>query len=202
MEGNVYLVIDSRNGALRTVKILRGRNMVVEAEHTVAHYRKLASVSAIKRFRDWGVLDGQAGVGNRPWLAFDYIVGETLAKRIEGRRIGDPMHVLVAVCAALAPIHRRGFAIGDFDRERNLLVERTTGLIRFCDLDAGGPAEAPPEPEDDLQELLRLAGRMWRLAGLRLDRDVYAAISASTNALQAGYRLRRLIRAEQGPQGP
>jgi serine/threonine protein kinase len=202
MEGNVYLVNDMRDGALRTLKILRGRNMEADAGHTAAYYCKLAQVSSLKRFREWGVLTGQRGVGARPWLAFDYIVGETLARRIEERRIADPLRVLMAVCAALAPIHRRGFAIGDFDRERNILIERGTGLIRFCDLDAGGPTEPAPRQEDDMQELLRLARRMWRIKGMSPRRDVCAALASSTSALQAGQRLTRLMHAQSQPHAP
>ena len=74
MEGNVYLVTDLRDGALRTLKILRGRDMVAEAKHTATYYRNLASIRSIKRFREWGVLTGQPAVGLRPWLAFDYIL--------------------------------------------------------------------------------------------------------------------------------
>lgn len=192
MEGNVYLVNDLRDGALRTVKVLRGRNMVADAEHTAAHYRRLAAVASIKRFREWGVLTGQRGVGVRPWLSFDYVPGETLAKRIDEQRISDPLRVLAAVCAALAPIHQLGLAIGDFDRERNLLIERATGLIRFCDLDAGGPYEALPRKEDDLKELLALARRMWHSKGLPPRADVCAALASSTSVVQASQWLRRL----------
>jgi len=191
-EGSVYLVRDLRDGTLRTIKVLRGRNRLAEAEHTVAHYRKLASAPSLKRFREWGVLEGQCGVGDRPWMSFDYIRGETLAKQIDERRAREPLRVLIAVCEALVPIHRRGLAIGDFDRERNLLVEKATGRIKFCDLDAGGPDESPPREADDVQELLRLARRMWRMDGVKAREDVLAVLDSSANAIQAGQCLRRM----------
>ena len=198
-EGSVYLVTDLRDGALRTLKVFRGRNILDDAEHTAAHYRKLAAVPTLKMFREWGVITGQRGVGLRAWMCFDFIRGETLASRIEKRRVRSPLHVLTAVCEALAPIHRRGFAIGDFDRERNILVERGTGLIRFCDLDAGGPDESPPKYEDDVQELLRLARRLCRTAGLSVSRDVLTTIASSSSAMQIGRRLRRLATPKARP---
>ena len=90
-EGSVYLVTDLRDGALRTLKVLRGRNMLADAEHTAAHYRKLATVPTLKMFREWGVMTGQRGVGFRAWMCFDFIRGETLASRIEKRRVRSPL---------------------------------------------------------------------------------------------------------------
>ncbi len=191
-EGDVYLAVDMRSAALRTVKVLRGRNMMADAQHTAAHYRRLASIPTVKRFREWGVLTGQLGVGVRPWLAFDYIRGETLAKRIEERRIRNLLGILIAVCDALRPVHQRGYAIGDFDLDRNLLVERGTGLIRFCDLDAGGPREPLPTVAADGDELEGLARRLWRARGQKPDRAVLAVINDSRDAIEAGRRLRRL----------
>lgn len=192
MEGNVYLVKDVLDGALRTVKVLRGRNMVAEAEHTAAHYRRLATVASLKRFREWGVLTGQRGVGARPWLAFDYLAGETLAKRIKERRIGDPLRVLIAVCAALAPIHRRGFAVGDFDRGRNILLERETSLMKFCDLDAGTPEEPPPGRNDDVQELLSLARLLYGGRISAVPSNVRVAVTAASSIGAAKARLQGL----------
>jgi hypothetical protein len=173
--------------------------MAVEAEHTASHYRRLASVPTLKPFREWGVLSGQRGVGNRPWLSFEYVVGETLAKRIEEGRVGDPLRVLMAVREALAPIHRLGFGIGDFDRERNILIERGTGLIRFCDLDAGGPDEPPPTPDDDIQELLRLARRLYRAKGILLTDDVVTSITSQSTGQRFGQHPRRASKTTAPP---
>lgn len=198
-EGQVYLAVDLRDGALRTVKLFSGRDMVRDARHTAAHYRKLASVVTLKRFLEWGVLPQQRGVGDRPWLAFDYIRGETLASRIAERRIGDPLRVLIKVCDALSPLHRRGVAIGDFDRERNLLVQRGTGLVLFCDLDAGSLEARSPGLEEDREELLRLARKLWRELGQRSPMAVLDAIANTEDAVQAGKRLRKLFEPRARP---
>ena len=194
-EGSVYLVTDLRDGALRTLKVLRGRNMAVEARHTARYFRRLASCESVKRFVEWGVLTGQRGVGARPWLAFDYIRGRTLADCIEGGRVKSPLVVLRAVCEALAPIHRLGLAVGDFDRERNLLIERGTGLIRFCDLDAGTPLAPAPTRADDLAELLRLARRLRRCGGRAISPPLLDRLSRARSVTDAHGTLQRWLDA-------
>jgi hypothetical protein len=184
-EGTVYVARDVRNGTLRTIKVLRGRNMVAEARHTVAVYRRLAAVDSVKRFIEWGVLSGQRGVGERPWLAFSFIRGRSLADCIQAGRIKNPLTVLRAVCDALAPIHRLGLAVGDFDEGRNLLRENVTRKIRFCDLDAGTPGFAAPTSEDDLEELVRLARRLNRSCDRGLSGRVLSQLASVSSVIEA-----------------
>ena len=185
-EGSVYVARDQRDGTLRTIKVLRGRNMVAEARHTVAVYRRLAAVDSVKRFIEWGVLSGQRGVGERPWLAFSFIRGRSLADCIEAGQIKNPLTVLRTVCDALAPIHRLGLAVGDFDAARNLLIENVTRKILFCDLDAGTPGFAPPTLNDDLEELLRLARRLNRTCDRALSGRVLSQLSSVRSVIEAG----------------
>lgn len=184
-EGSVYVARDVRDGTLRTIKVLRGRNMVAEARHTVGVYRRLVSVDSVKRFIEWGVLSGQRGVGERPWLAFGFVRGRSLADCIEGGQIKNPLSVLLGVCHALAPIHRLGLAVGDFDAGRNLLIENVTRKIRFCDLDAGTPGFAPPTRDDDLEELLRLARRLNRSCDRAISGRVLSQLSAVRYVIEA-----------------
>ena len=163
--------------------------MVAGARHTARHFRRLASCPSVKAFREWGILLDQPSVSERPWLSFDYIEGTRLADHILSGRVKHPLRILLAVCDALAPIHRLGFAIGDFDCDRNLLLERGSGLIKFCDLDAGGPTEPPPGLDDDMHELIRLSRRMWSRSD-PMAKAVVAALESSQNAIQAGRALR------------
>lgn len=184
-EGSVYVARDLRDGTLRTIKVLRGRNMVAEARHTVALYRRLAMVDSVKRFVEWGVLSGQWGVGERPWLAFSFIRGLCLADSIEAGQIKNPLAVLRAVCDALAPIHHLGLAVGDFDEGRNLIRENVTRKIRFCDLDAGTPGFAAPTCEDDLEELVRLARRLNRSCDRAISGSVLFQLSSVRSVIEA-----------------
>jgi hypothetical protein len=69
--------------------------------------------------------------------------------------------------------------VGDWDHERNLLIERGTKLIRFCDLDAGTPGFAPPTQEDDMGELLRLARRLKRNDGAAINNRLLHQLSSA-----------------------
>lgn len=156
MEGNVYAVTDTRDGSVKSLKILRGRRMLREAEHIAAHYLKLRGIPSVKQLRDRGVLAGQRGVGIRPWLAFDYVDGTTLADLSARGLLWRPIEVLVAICASLEAVHERGVAIGDLDNGRNILQERGSGRIVICDLDAGEIGEKRISRREDLKELITL----------------------------------------------
>ena len=164
-EGDVFLAQHSRTGVLRSVKLLRGRDMLSQAEHTVACYRRLAGVRSVKQLRGWGTLDKERAVGKRPWLAFDYVDGVTLARQIALGQIKEPLAMVHGLCLALVPVHRRGMVIGDLDRGRNVLIERGSDLVKFCDLDAGVPQGRPPSTADDLWELVWLARAAYRRRG-------------------------------------
>lgn len=190
-EGHVYLAIDRRDQSLKTLKLLRGRNMGPGAEHLARHYQRLRAIPSVKRFIEWGILKHQAGVGERPWLAFDYVEGATLYELVHNKRIACPLCVLVQVARALQPLHRRRIALGDFDRGRNVLVERLTGRIVFCDLDAGEIGEPPLGLDEDLGELARLALQMRR-PGTDLHKSAEQAIGGADTLAQAIRQLQRL----------
>lgn len=195
-EGDVFLVRHGQTGAFRSLKLLRGREMVLEAEHTVRHYQRLRRVASVKQLRGWGVEKSRSGVSERPWLAFDYIRGETLATRIAGGGIKDPLRTLLALANALGPIHRRGIGICDMDRARNVLIERGTGLIKFCDLDAGTTREAPPPLAMDFVELRHTARLLYRNRGLGVPQPVRAALDAPQSIFDVIPRLRALCRLQ------
>lgn len=190
-EGHVYLVTDIRDRSFKTLKLLRGRNMAREVEHIASHYHRLRAVPSVKQFIEWGILKRQAGVGDRPWLAFDYVDGATLYELVNSGRIACSLCVLMRVARALQPLHRRRIAIGDFDRGRNVLVERGTGRIVFCDLDAGEVGEPPLALEEDIGELARLALRLRR-PGTDLHKSAARAIGQAGTLSQATRQLQML----------
>jgi serine/threonine protein kinase len=196
LEGPVYLATDMRTGELRTLKLLRGRQMQPEAEHIAKFYRRLAGVTSVKQLRECGVLRGQRGVGVRPWLAFDYVRGRTLAEVCARGRGCRPLEVIGRVLEALHPVHARGMAIGDFDHGRNLLVEEGTRRIVFCDLDAGERGMPAWKPKTDLEELALLVRRgVFDLPGNvrgELVRRLLLARSLSRAQQEIAVLLRRL----------
>lgn len=194
-EGVVYLVEGMRDRTLRTLKLLRGMPRQDDLAVTTSYYARLTRVPSVKRLRGQGSLVGQRSVGVRHWLAFDYVEGRTLADLAAQGRVGNPLPVLIRICAALQPVHRRGLAIGDFDRMRNLLVRRGAGDVVFCDLDAGTAIDPPPTQSQDLLELLSCARALYRASGSRIRPDVQSAIAKAQHINEAMQALRRL----QGP---
>lgn len=193
-EGDVYLATDIRNGVKRTLKLLRGRDMVDDAQHTADYFRRLSRVRSVKRFRSWGVLQRQTGVGERAWLLFDYVHGVSLAEMLALGRVRSPLGLALRLCEALIPVHRLGLAIGDFDHGRNLIVERSTGLLKFCDLDAGTPHSPAPKLEDDLGETLSLTRTAYRCLGTVMPKTVRVVIEESRSVFEAQRELAGLLR--------
>jgi hypothetical protein len=156
--------------------------MVGDAAHTAQHLQRFAAIGSVKRFREWGVLERQSGVGRRPWLAWEYVEGHTVARLVAEGRVHDPLDLLCRICEALLPVHRAGLSIGDFDRGRNLLIQTKTRLVKFCDLDAGTPLQDAPGQAEDMDEMLRLARAMWRRLGESPSDRVCSALSRLSRA--------------------
>jgi hypothetical protein len=78
-----------------------------------------------------------------------------------------PGALIKMVCHALVSVHRTGLAIGDFDSGRNILIERRTQRIVFCDLDWSFPGKPNGDQHEDLVELHKLAGRIYRAHGAK-----------------------------------
>lgn len=144
--------------------------MVSEAEHIAAHYKRLRPFPCVKRLVEWGILTGQVGVGQRPWLAFDYVEGCTLYELTKTGRIGCPICILIQVAQAVEPLHQQRIALGDFDKGRNVLIEKGTGRVVFCDLDAGEIGKRPLPLSADLEELALLADQLLGSGGAEGDR--------------------------------
>lgn len=164
-EAVVYLVRDERDGHLRTLKLFKRSNILADVQHTYQHWLQYAGLSSVKQCLEWGVLQGQRRVSERPWILLEYTPGETLAGSIERGHIRDPTELVIQLLQALAPIHARGLGIGDLDKGRNVIVERKSGnCVRmvFIDMDAGSPAHRPPEIYEDLLEVLWLARKCCR----------------------------------------
>ena len=178
--------------------------MLREAEHTAFHYRRLRSVSTLKRFHEWGVVEEQRSVGVRPWLAFDFIPGETLAARIAKRRVKYPLRTLLALTDALIPIHRKGYGICDMDDARNVLIERGTGSIKFCDMDVGVAGAAPPPRELDFEELALCARLLYQREDRSVPEAVLEAFVGVTSMVELAGRLRwiSIRRRRVGALGP
>lgn len=192
-ESDVYLVKHKGTDRKYSLKLLRGRNAPEAVESAVVFYRKLAYCNAVKRLRRVGVLPSQRSVGRRYYLVFDYIQGISLDCYLAGN-YQLPIPVLIfRLAQALQRIHRTGLAIGDFSQGRNILVEKDTQRLLFCDLDYGEAGYPNQDQGEDLIELQKQARRLYRQIGLEPDRSVMRALDRAVTAKDAVSGLRPLI---------
>jgi serine/threonine protein kinase len=192
-ESDVYLVRHIESGNKYSLKLLRGRNTPQEVESAVMFYRRLARCSAVKRLRRVGVLPPQRSVGIRHYMVFDYVQGVSLDRYLDGN-YQLPIPVLTyRLAQALERVHRTGLAIGDFSQGRNILVEKGTQRLLFCDLDYGEVGIPNRDQGEDLEELRKQASRLYRQIGLGPDRAVMKVLDHAITARDAVSALKPLI---------
>src|SRR6218665_2772525 len=61
-EAVVLLVLDQRDGKLRTLKLFKRTNVLPEVIHTFQHWQRFAGLDGVKQCLEWGVLTGQRRV--------------------------------------------------------------------------------------------------------------------------------------------
>jgi serine/threonine protein kinase len=192
-ESDVYLVRHIKSEKKYSLKLLRGRNTPQEVESAAIFYRKLAHCSSVKRLRRVGALSPQRSVGIRYYLVFEYVQGVSLDCYLAGD-YEVPIPILIfRLAQALERIHRTGLAIGDFSQGRNILVEKGTQRLVFCDLDYGEAGYPNQNQGEDLIELQKQARRLYRQIGLGPDRAVMRVLDCAITAKGAVSGLRPLI---------
>jgi len=202
MEGTVYRTVDLRTGDICSVKLIRGRRMEGEAAHTARYYQALGQVEGLKRFREWGVVDAEPSVGRRPWLAFDYIPGQTLPRFLAATPSVALRPLIRELCEVVTAIHRYRLGVGDFDRGRNVLVESGTGRLVLCDLDAGVAGARNRDRHADLAELASLSRLMYRTSRLPMDAEVATAFNEARSVADVCRRLAPLAVRSRLPARP
>jgi tetratricopeptide (TPR) repeat protein len=116
----VWRARDRRSGAPTAVKFLRDRMVDSEFERLAREAQVLAGIvhPGVVRYVAHG-----ATPGGIPFLAMEWLEGETLARRLARGPIGvgETLRVLRAVGDALASVHRRGIVHRDL-KPQNLLA--------------------------------------------------------------------------------
>jgi len=192
-ESDVYLVKHNKSEKKYSLKLLRGRNTPQAVESAVNFYRKLAHCRSVKRLRSVNVLPSQRSVGVRYYLVFDYIQGISIDRYLDGNyQVPIPV-LLFRLAQALERVHRTGLAIGDFSQGRNILVEKGTQRLVFCDLDYGEVGCPNQHQGEDLLELQKQARRLYRQIGLDPDRAVMRVLDCAITAKDAVSALKPLI---------
>jgi serine/threonine protein kinase len=190
MEGLVYRAFHL-SGELCTVKLLRGRHMQREAEHTARYYKKLVGVVQVKQFREWGIIRKQNAVGERCWLAFDFIPGVPLPQHFR-LTSQQPMDLVRQLLQLVCEVHDRGVGVGDLDHGRNLIVQ-SSGRLVLCDADAGVPGAMNRDRRADLEEVATVCRLMFRLRRLPMEPQLAQALDRSRSVRDVLIRLGRWL---------
>jgi serine/threonine protein kinase len=143
--GEVYLAEDTRLGRKVALKLLseeftRNENRVRRFEQE-ARAASALNHPNILTIHDIGQADGVR------YIATEFIEGETLRKRLGGKRmdVHDLLPVGIQIAGALAEAHRAGIVHRDIKPENVML--RTSGLVKVLDFGVAKLTEEAPSPE-------------------------------------------------------
>ncbi|WP_437536175.1 protein kinase [Sorangium sp. So ce726] len=129
--GQVFLARDGQSGEPVAIKVLIGSDLADSArfEHEA---RALAAlqVPGIVRY----LAHGATGAG-RPYLAMQWLAGETLAKRLEQRplTVSEAVDLLARAAATLGAIHRLGVVHRDLKPSNMMLLDGAIERVTLLD---------------------------------------------------------------------
>ena len=169
-EGEVYAVREIPSGAGRAVKLFRCRNGpdADRVRHTARLLERLSTTGATARYYHMG------HCFIRPNLPALYLVLERLSGVVLGdwlpRKVPDGsfdgaarLRLLRALAGALAGIHAKQVAAGDFESGDNVMIlERGKGYgVKFFDFEFGTAKRPNRDYRKDLRQLEELTGQVF-----------------------------------------
>jgi serine/threonine protein kinase len=142
-EGEVYNVKEVPTDAPRAMKIVRHRKgaSVRDYGHIGWYFEQLAETGAVARYYHMGqwFLEDNEGLF---YFVFERLRGENLQVwlRKRRRRLGarEALGAAVAVASAIAKVHQKRVAVGDFEWGDNLIVLDDGATVRSATATQGG----------------------------------------------------------------
>ena len=169
--GEVFLARDTQLGRKVALKIIRSEQLGSAA----ARERFLFEARTTARFNHPHIVTVYA-VGEHdghPYLALEYLQGQTLALRLEEERLGlpDVLRIGQAVADALCEAHSHGVLHRDL-KPANVVIPRD-GRVRVLDFGLAKSVEPTGAGEEQEQDAspdgLQLPGQTARLTGLQFE---------------------------------
>ena len=148
--GEVYLARDTKLGRKVALKVIRSR--LLGASDTISQFMREAQTTA--KFSHPNIVTVYA-VGEHegaPYIALEYLEGETLRERTNGKRLSlqESLRICAAAGEALVEAHRHGILHRDL-KPSNVLIPRD-GRVRVVDFglaqaweSAVGGSNPPPD---------------------------------------------------------
>ncbi|MFH0901414.1 MAG: serine/threonine-protein kinase, partial [Pseudomonadota bacterium] len=133
--GEVYLTRDTRLGRRVALKLVRAAG--IDRDGTMARFLREAQVTASFSHPNIVSLYTAGEYAGRPYLALEYVEGQTLRERLQEERPGlrEAIRIAAAIAGALAEAHERRILHRDLKPE-NVLLGRD-GRPRVVDFGLG-----------------------------------------------------------------
>jgi tRNA A-37 threonylcarbamoyl transferase component Bud32 len=167
--GQVYLAQDTTLGRRVALKLIRRSAMQAEA---VDAFLREARTTASFNHPHVVTLHAVGRYDGRPYLALEYLDGETLRARLAGGPIPEreALRYARAIAEALADAHQRGLIHADLKPE-NVMIPRD-GRLRVLDFGLARIADGSPDSAAGTPAYM--APERWRRAPLARAIDVWA----------------------------
>ena len=160
-EGEVYNVQEVPTEARRVMKIVRHSRgeRIRDRIHTAWYFEQLATTGAVARYYHMGqwFFEDNEGVF---YYVFEHLPGKNLQAWLEkhGRRISaqKALKIAAAVADALAKVHAKELAVGDFWQGDNIIVLDRGSKVKICDSNPGRADHPNEKFKNDIKEFRQL----------------------------------------------
>jgi serine/threonine-protein kinase len=160
--GSLYLARDPAIDRLVAIKLLREG---FEDESVRQRFAREVRATGKLRHPNIVTIFDTGEHGNRPFIAMEYVAGETLASMIHRRALAsilEKLTILEEVCDALGCAHEAGIIHRDI-KPANVMIEDATGAVKILDF---GIAQAGETGLTNAGEMVGTAGLVERLSSI------------------------------------
>jgi serine/threonine protein kinase len=190
-EGTVYLA-ESPSGRKRAIKLFRtySDDDRYWVDCVARRLSLLRGCKAVVQLHEVGEFHRSSRLEYR-YFVLEYVRGTPLLDVLRGSAAAHhiteqrALRIMLGVAALIAQLHSHGFAAGDFERGRNILV-RHDGRLMFFDFDTGSPGARNRDYGFDLLPFVSIVRSLIRRASRSAVLTAALQIIDSWRAVQMG----------------